>query len=85
MRISPASIEQFCKKRNPALEIAVPQSGMAAGITYGMGPRPLMAGYAILQSNFAGMAVPSGGNPPYHALHRQATTAPAAPHHGAKT
>jgi len=85
MRISPASIEQFCKKRNPALATAVPQRGMAARITYGMGPRPLMAGYAILQSNFAGMAVPSGENRPYHALHRQATTARAAQHHGAQT
>jgi hypothetical protein len=75
MRISPASIEQFCKKRNPALEIAVPQRGRGARITYGMAARPLMAGYAILQSNFAGMAVPSGENWPYHALHRQAKTA----------
>lgn len=71
MRISPASIQQFCKKRNPMPQIAGPQPGMETHITYGMAPRPLMAGCAILQSGFAGMAVPSGQNRPYHALHRK--------------
>jgi hypothetical protein len=40
MRISPASIEQFCKKRNPALEIGVPQRGMEPVSLTGWDPAP---------------------------------------------
>jgi hypothetical protein len=64
MRISQASIMQICNKSNIS---ATNSSGEAAHLH--------LAGYAVLQSDFAGMGVPAGRFPAYYALHRKATTA----------